>query len=415
MSHQNINFSVGQARRILTGLFTHRPWIYWVDFLVSLTIGYGCGHLYLTAPWFSIQQGVALVVASFALFRVGSFIHEIVHFGKGEMRAFRVAWDILAGVPMLMPSFFYGNHIDHHNTHHYGTGQDGEYLPLGSGTLAHIAAFYAQVIFLPVVVVVRFLIITPLSLVSPRVRRWALMSQSSYVINMKYQRRSVPADAPHAYWIFIEVLCFLRTALIFVAPVVGWTDWTRIPQLYLIAVCVLGLNYIRNVVAHLYQGHGEPMSHAEQLTDSVNIEGGKFLGGPITELFFPLGLRFHALHHLFPALPYHNLPAAHRRLMTELPAESAYRGTVYRSFWHALSVLWGQTRQARALQREKTPTGADKWFDARRRLIEARTAAAVPPLPKTARDVRMASSEVAEQPDDPTVTADAPGELIETS
>ncbi len=381
-------FSIPQARRILGDLFHHRAAIYWTDFLVSLTIGYAAAGVYLSAPLGSWPQLAGLVIASFALFRVGSFIHEIVHFGRGEMRSFHITWDVLAGVPMLMPSFFYGNHIDHHNTHHYGTGQDGEYLPLGSGPLRNIAKFYAQVIFLPAAVAMRFLLITPLSFLHPRLRQWALQYCSSYVINLRYRRRQIPADAPRAYWAFLEALCFLRTAAIFVVILAGAAPWHRVVLLYLLAMCVLGLNYVRNVVAHHYQGDGTPMSHAEQLMDSVNIEGGRFLGGPVTELFFPLGLRYHALHHLFPALPYHNLYAAHRRLMAELPADSAYRATVYPSFWAAVRELWSHTRQASEQVRQKQPTRADRWFENRRRLLEERPESgptvASPSLAKTA-------------------------------
>ena len=46
---------------------------------------------------------------------------------------FTIGWNLLCGIPMLMPSFFYENHIDHHNSHRYGTKRDGEYLPLGAG------------------------------------------------------------------------------------------------------------------------------------------------------------------------------------------------------------------------------------------------------------------------------------------
>ena len=48
------------------------------------------------------------------------------------MRSFTIGWNLLCGIPMLMPSFFYENHIDHHNSHRYGTLRDGEYLPIGA-------------------------------------------------------------------------------------------------------------------------------------------------------------------------------------------------------------------------------------------------------------------------------------------
>jgi len=47
-------------------------------------------------------------------------------------------------------------------------------------------------------------------------------------------------------------------------------------------------------------------------------------------LWAPVGLRYHALHHLLPNLPYHSLGAAHRRLLAQLPADSPYRATASR-------------------------------------------------------------------------------------
>ena len=61
--------------------------------------------------------------------------------------------------------------------------------------------------------------------------------------------------------------------------------------LYVLAFFVLGLNYVRNLVAHRYRSDGDPISYEAQLADSINIESKNFL----TELFFPLGLRYHAL------------------------------------------------------------------------------------------------------------------------
>jgi fatty acid desaturase len=53
-----------------------------------------------------------------------------------------------------------------------------------------------------------------------------------------------------------------------------------------------------------------------------------------------VGLRYHALHHLFPSLPYHSLGIAHRRLMAQLPADSPYRGTIRGSFLEAAREMW---------------------------------------------------------------------------
>jgi fatty acid desaturase len=328
-------FSFRDARRILGDLYVHRPAIYWADMLATLTIGYGFAGIYLNSPAISPLQIVSFFIAGFALFRAGSFVHEITHLRHGELLAFQIGWNILAGVPMLMPSYFYENHIDHHNSHRYGTIRDGEYLPLGCGSRWKLLWFWLQVPLLPVYIFVRLLIVAPLSMIYPPLRQWALEHMSSFVINFRH-RLDVPASAPRKAWALLEMACCLRAAALVAVVAAGFRPWTYGLQLYFLALMTLGLNYIRNMVAHHYRNTGEEMTFLEQLDDSVNITGGPIF----TELFFPLGLRYHALHHLFPSLPYHNLYEAHRRLMAELPADSPYRRTVYPSFWAAMRELW---------------------------------------------------------------------------
>jgi fatty acid desaturase len=328
-------FSFREARRILGDLFVHRPVIYWADLFMTLAIGYGFAALYLYSPAWSPLQIVSFFISGFALFRAGSFIHEITHLRQGELLAFRVGWNVLAGIPMLMPSFFYENHIDHHNGHRYGTIRDGEYLQLAHGSRWKLLWFWLQVPVMPIYIFVRLLIVAPLSMLYPPLRTWALEHMSSFVINFRH-RLDVPASAPRKAWALLEMACCLRAAAIVTVIVTGFRPWTYGLQLYLLALMTLGLNYIRNMVAHHYRNTGEEMTFLEQLDDSVNISGGWIF----TELFFPLGLRYHALHHLFPSLPYHNLYEAHRRLMAELPVDSPYRRTVYPSFWAVMRELW---------------------------------------------------------------------------
>jgi hypothetical protein len=39
-------------------------------------------------------------------------------------------------------------------------------------------------------------------------------------------------------------------------------------------------------------------------------------------------------------MPYHNMRAAHKRLLQKLPADSLYRQTVARSVWRVIADLW---------------------------------------------------------------------------
>jgi fatty acid desaturase len=105
-----------------------------------------------------------------------------------------------------------------------------------------------------------------------------------------------------------------------------------------------GLNWLRTLAAHGYRNTGGAMSYLEQIEDSNTVIGPPWL----TELLFPVGLRYHCLHHMFPAIPYHALGTAHRRLMAQLPADSPYRSTMRRGFLEAMAVLWRNASSGRA-------------------------------------------------------------------
>jgi len=110
------------------------------------------------------------------------------------------------------------------------------------------------------------------------------------------------------------------------------------------------LNSIRTIAAHGYRNTGATMSFPEQIQDSNTVAG----HSPLTVLLFPVGLRYHCLHHLFPALPYHSMGIAHRRLVAQLPADFPYRGTIRRGFLEVAAELW---RSARTTSRP--PGGKD--------------------------------------------------------
>jgi fatty acid desaturase len=89
------------------------------------------------------------------------------------------------------------------------------------------------------------------------------------------------------------------------------------------------------------------MTRAEEFLDSVNVPGIPFF----TALWAPVGLRFHATHHLFPSLPYHELGKANRALIDGLPDNRLYLEASRKSLYDALGRLW---KEARAAQRSPT-------------------------------------------------------------
>jgi len=333
---------IAEMRAVISDCFERNHAVYWVDLILTVTVGYSMAGIYLQSSLPVPIRFLCFVIAGLALFRAGSFIHEISHMGKGTQRGFKLAWNLLCGIPMVMPSFLYDCHIDHHNVRHYGTRRDGEYLPLGQAPVWYLLAIYwSQVLVLPLLAVFRFAVLTPISFLHPKLRRWVLERASSYVINPWY-RRELPSAASRRLWAAADVACSLRVIGMLAVVPLGLFPWTRLLMLYGLGVYVIGLNYVRNMVAHHYRNLGDEMSYADQLDDSINITGHPFW----TELIFPLNLRYHALHHLFPGIPYHHLGKAHRKLMATLPPDSPYHRTVYPSFRAALRELWSDMRQA---------------------------------------------------------------------
>ena len=316
-----------QARGICRDLFQVKPIFYWIDFTLSAIIAYTLASVFLAGSMLSPVTWLAFLGAAVLIYRASMFIHEIVHLPRNELKAFRRFWNFFGGVPMMVPSFTYESHTHHHSCRHYGTEDDGEYLPLASGTLLGLFAFLAQIIFQPLVVYFRYLVWTPVSFLHPALRRWTLQHASSLVINFKYQNESrvVKHTREDTFW---EIFTSFRAMVMIGLVIFGFMPYIRLPKLLLLAMFVLAMNHVRTLVAHRYKNaDGGAISHLDQFHDSINITGNWW-----TELLCPLGLRYHALHHLFPGIPYYNLGIAHRRLVEQLPPDSPYHETVYDNF-----------------------------------------------------------------------------------
>jgi fatty acid desaturase len=338
-SEHDIPSWLGQAKSAVRDLAEPNERVYWADLLVTIGIGYGCAAVFLDMPGVSWLRGLLFVVAVFAIFRASTFVHEIVHLRNRRLARFQIAWDLLCGIPLLFPSFAYAHHLDHHRCDSYGTESDGEYLPFGIDPPRTVGYFLLLTLVWPFLVVVRFAILTPLSFAYPPFRAWLLARFSSFgIVNFRH-RLAIGPTTPLAYWAFLDAACSLRVWCPLVLVGLGVFEWTRVALMFLIAASVLSLNFIRALCLHHYLSDEGELSYVGQLQDSITL-----VGNPIvTELFVPLGLRYHALHHLFPQLPYHALGRAHRRLMKELPADSDYHRTVRPGISAVFGQLWKNT------------------------------------------------------------------------
>lgn len=301
-----------------------RPALYWPDMIGSAAIGWASLAVALTYQSTLLVMLPASLLAMLSLYRAVLFIHELTHLKRRALPGFGVAWNTLVGVPLQVPSLMYvGSHGDHHRRSVFGTNADPEYEPIAHWSRGRVVASILPILLVPPGLVLRWGLLGPLSYLSKPLRRVLVERASTLVINPAY-RRHPPRGRAIKRWAAEEAACAAFAWLVVAGVVGGSIPLAWVVHWYAIEAGILVMNHLRTLASHRYMNDGDSVDLEGQLLDSVNLVSGSW----VTALMAPVGLRYHALHHLLPSLPYHSLGEAHRALVAELPADSPYHATI---------------------------------------------------------------------------------------
>ncbi len=226
------------------------------------------------------------------------------------------------------------NHTYHHSANTYGTEKDGEYVQLGKTDGWKAVVSLLQIPLVLILTPYRFLILVPATLLIPGGRRWLLKNASAFTMIPFFRYEKLPAAEP--WWLWADLAA---SAWMWMVTLLFWTHTIPTAMALKFQALVLlgiGLNGFRNLIAHGYRSEGKPVSHLAQFEDSITIQAPWL----VEKLFFPVGLKYHGLHHLFPTLPYHQMAGAHKLLLKKLPPDSPYHRNAFRPLGQAFQELF---------------------------------------------------------------------------
>jgi fatty acid desaturase len=310
-------------------IFEVKAKIYWIDFLSCILIGWGAFIDLGIVPLLSLQFWVLFLISIFAFYRGLGFVHEICHQSNNKKlsKSFIFVWHFLSGIFFFFPATAYSCHLDHHNPKYFKSDRDPQYPVVKGKLLAIFLLLFVQPIVNPIVLAIRYLILAPISLVHQPFRHFLESHFSSiaypgYVAKFNDEQKKVllKIEISMFFTWFVLILLFSFQVL----PILHLSFY------YFISVVIWSLNFFRSLGEHYLDKLSDRMlTVEEQFLDSFNYSQGVFL-----PLLYVTGLRYHALHHLFPTIPYHNLAQAHNYLKKYLPKDSFYHQAEAIGHWY---------------------------------------------------------------------------------
>lgn len=316
------------------------PLIYWADFLSTVFLGNIFLYSASKESLLSLEQIIYIILSSFFLFRATVFIHENFHFGN-KIRGFSLCYNLFHGFLHKLPSYCYKPHVYHHSVKTYGTIKDPEYdLIIDRPVFTLFIPFFSMA-FLPIFSFIRYGI-TPIILpfISSRGRDWVYSHISTLVMNLKFKRNK-PSQKEKSEWWIQDFMCFIYNLAIILLILFGGLPSNILIVWFFVMYIVYLLNFYRVVTSHTYLTRFNKTNFKQQILDSSTV-----IFMPISFILYPLGLQYHALHHMYPNIPYHNLNKAHKFLCNILPSNHPYFKTFNKGYLSSIKRLIGYKNEA---------------------------------------------------------------------
>ncbi len=285
--------------------------IYWFDFFATYTLFVVSMYLANTSS-VSLFLTIHILIAALSFYRCACFLHEIVHFPK-QLAIFSVAWNALIGIPFLIPSYFYWGHKRHHNKTSYASNEDPEYRHFSSEPLVKTCTYLLHPFISLPVLLVRFSFFVPASFLSPKIKIW--LNQYASTIAIRYPMNVQALPHMSVMDNVSQIICSVWALLVLSLLISEFIPFHTFVVFYSVTVLAQVINVIRTMVSHKYKHNvatrsGSIESSLTQFYDSYNHDKGGF----INILWAPIGLGYHALHHMFPFIPYHSISKCHWQL-----------------------------------------------------------------------------------------------------
>ncbi|EDP61616.1 fatty acid desaturase [alpha proteobacterium BAL199] len=273
---------------------------YYRDLSVAL-VAFAAGF-----AWCLQADGLAFAVAFFiaaaSLHRAAFFIHEITHqSGNARLSTFTTIWDLTVGLLTLVPSArFIRPHLTHHTVGIFRTAEDPQYLLMRNNRPVFILIMALIPPIMPFLSVIQMFTCSFGGVAAEEAVERFLMRRevpTGSALPQKYRRRVAWLSR---YYLILWTLyaCLLPGFL---------------PLHYAVVMAVWYLTTWRIPLEHRMERRVSSSDKHDQKEDSFTVEW------PLAWLLQPIGLQFHTAHHMYPGVPYHNLPALHAELKSTDP------------------------------------------------------------------------------------------------